>query len=258
MRIFLQSDLHVEFDQDFCDPPPDTDLIVLAGDIDHGSLAAATARWYQATSGAPVILIAGNHEFYGSDIEQCFADIRDEVALMSKVHFLENETVIIDGVRFLGCTLWSNFKLLGSDRAGRFMDSAKDNISDFWYIKHKGRRLQPEDIAEWFRASYEWLDRELAKPFDGKTVVITHFSPHRAAIHPRFLEPDADSLTPYFNSDCSQLMRRHSIDVWMFGHTHQSVDKIVERNTRLVSNQQGYPSEAVRETGFDPEKIIEI
>lgn len=258
MRISLLSDCHYEFGHKIVAPSPDIDVLVLAGDTDLGRESAEVARKYQKMTNAEVVFISGNHEPYKSDIDECYSNIRAESARIPSVHFLEKDVVIINGVRFLGCTLWSDFSLFGIDSVIEHMNQARRGIADYWYIQKGGKRLQPEDTAAMFQESYQWLDRELSRPFNGKTVVVTHFSPHRAAIHPKYLGPDSDGLTPYFNSDCARLMRRHAVDVWMFGHTHCSIDKIVEENTRLVSNQMGYPSEPVNVTGFDPHKVIQI
>lgn len=256
MKILLQSDIHIEFGQDHDYPDADFEVIVLAGDIDHSTSAVNVARWFQKNANVPVILIAGNHEFYGGDLERTLANMNDAAAQFIDIHFLENGVVVINDVRFLCCTLWTNFSLNGPDRVKQSKKIAAKYINDFRAIRLGDRALRPDDIVARFEASYAWLDQELGKPFAGKTVVVTHFAPHRAAIHPQYL--DGDELTPYFTVDCSPLMRKHKIDAWLYGHTHNSVDVIVDNGTRLVSNQGGYPNEAIGYTQFDRAKIIEL
>lgn len=258
MRIFLASDIHPEFAQDYRLPVGDVDLVIINGDCGIGTDCLSLANWYQLEAQVPVVIVAGNHEFYGGDFVDTLKNIRQKAAEFAKVYFLENDAIVIDGVRFLGCTLWSNFQLYGKQNAPDYMANAKWAITDFRVIQHGDRRLSPYDIAARFEQSYSWLDQELAKPFDGETVVLTHFAPHRAAIHPRFTEHGTDPLTPYFSSDCSALMRKHQIKLWCYGHTHNSVDRLVEQGTRLVSNQSGYPNEQLAYTQFDPDKIIII
>lgn len=258
MRIALISDLHIECEQPLPALNPAAELIVLAGDNHAQLVSLEVAAYYRREYGVPILLLAGNHEFYGGDIEQLLPALRDGAAALEGVFFLENDAVEIGGVRFLGCTLWSDCALSGTDRTAFHRERAGALVPDFKLIEQRGALLTPELAAARSDASYRWLEAELAKPFAGKTVVITHFSPHRAAIHPHFLKPGSDELTPYFTRDCSPLMQRFAIDAWLFGHTHGSVDVVVEAGTRLVSNQRGYPGEPPAYTRFDPLKLIEL
>lgn len=258
MKIYVTSDIHVEFHKDYHGPKEKIDLVVLAGDIHVGHKAADIAAWYQQRYRAPVILVAGNHEFYGADLDNMLNELRLSTRNLPQVHFLENDAIEIGGFRFLGCTLWSNFAINGDDQIEFAKYKATQFMTDFQVIHHKGLFFTPDDAIERFQASHAWLESELAKPFAGDTVVITHFAPHRAAIHDDYLVPGADELTPYFTSDCSDLMRRFPIKAWFYGHTHNSVDTVVEEGVRLVSNQRGYPGERWTYTHFASQKIIEI
>jgi hypothetical protein len=137
------------------------------------------------------------------------------------------------------------------------MMDARQNINDYWVIKARGgKRLEPLDTQAIHRRSVFWLDKELAKPFDGKTVVVTHFAPHRGCVAPQH---DGENLTPYFVSDMSGLMEKHPIAVWCYGHTHTSTDFAAEGGCRVVSNQRGYPREIERgSSGFRDDFVIEL
>src|SRR5690606_27476580 len=113
MNIFLLSDLHVEFGQDYDYPSEPFDIVVLAGDIDHSINAVGVAHWFHKQTNLPVILVAGNHEFYRGDFHHVLANMRDAAAQHDHIHFLENDSLVINDVRFLGCTLWSNFSMYG-------------------------------------------------------------------------------------------------------------------------------------------------
>jgi len=256
MKVYLASDIHKEFGQQYFLPDNPVDLIVLAGDIDRGTGAVEVARWFQKKANVPVILLAGNHEAYHGDFHGTIADMRSEAAKYPNIHFLENNCIVIGGIRWLGATLWSNFGIQGPRRVKKSKKIAEQFIADFRLIRCRNRSLTADDIIERFVESYTWLEQKLAKPFEGKTVVVTHFAPHRAAIHARYLQYGGDELTPYFVPDCSKLMQQYRIDAWMYGHTHNSVDVVVENGTRVVSNQQGYPREDARYTNFDQQKII--
>lgn len=257
MRIYLVSDLHVEFCGDFPLPNPQADigLVVLAGDIHKGEKVMEVASAYQRHYRVPVIVVAGNHEFYGGEYESRLAALRHEASLLRDVHFLENDVVVINKVRFLGCTLWSDFSLFGEDQVALAKGTAVRSISDFSVIRWGHQRFTPDHAAALFRKSYAWLEAELSKEFLGPTVVVSHFLPHRAGVHPMHLKED--QLTPYFTVDCSELMRRFCITAWLCGHTHNSIELSVENGTRLVSNQRGYPREPWHYTEFDSGKIVD-
>lgn len=253
MKIALFSDLHLELGA--WEPPAsitEADVIILAGDIASKSAGLTWAA--TALTGKPVIYICGNHELYDSDLT-LFAKMRKPKWESAGIHFLENRAIEFHGVRFLGCTLWSGFDLYGVDLGVKAMLQAKQLINDYHKIKKRpgGKLLDPADTLEMHLASVAWLDAELAKPFPGKTVVITHFAPHHCCVPPQFKGSD---LSPYFVTDLSRLMQTHRIDLWCYGHTHASYDFRADNACRIVSNQRGYPKE--QGVGFRPELLIEV
>lgn len=264
MKIALYSDLHNECGLPWI--PPDSveaaDLVILAGDIgEHTRGLNWAANAFPMT---PVVYIAGNHEYYGAHL-----GLLDELRRSAKIlgiHFLERNTLIVEKhrVRILGCTLWSGFNLYGTCAPqAETMRAARGCINDFWMINaHGGKRFEPWDAAKLHRHAVIWLDEELAQPFDGKTVIVTHFAPHRQCVAPQH---EGDALTPYFVSDLSYLMEKHRIDVWCHGHTHTNTDFVAEGGCRVISNQRGYPGERSWEqsriafdTGFRNELMIEV
>lgn len=254
MNIALLSDLHVEFHGNIPDISPEADAIVLAGDIDTAGRSGEVVEKYRARYGKPVILVAGNHDLYQTDLVVAYDKLRDEYDGSQGIWFLENDEALIDGVRFLGCTLWSDFELLGPTHSAFAKAGASQIISDFTQIDLGPEFLTVSDVIEMHQVSMTWLESALmAPPADVRaTVVVTHFGPHEAAVHPRHR---ASAMTPYYVSDCSRLMHRYGIDAWFYGHTHDSIDQMVEGGTRLVSNQRGYVGESA---GFDSMKLVEI
>lgn len=252
MRFALYSDLHLET-KEWTPPDLDVDMVILAGDIGkhtHG------LSWAAATFRQPVIYVAGNHEYYDAHLGM-LAELQKPAWEHSGLHFLERRSIEVDGVRFLGCTLWSGFDLYGADKAEAYMDIAKRGINDYWMIHAKGgKNLTPRDTVKLHRTAVRWLDAELSKPFTGKTVVVTHFAPHLGCVASQH---DGSDLSPYFVTDLSYLMRKHQIDVWCHGHTHTNNDFRVEGRCRVISNQLGYPGERGRpEIGFRPELTIAL
>ncbi|MEZ9764147.1 metallophosphoesterase, partial [Vibrio splendidus] len=107
MEICHLSDLHLEFGpMEF--PQTDADVVVLSGDIHLGTKGIDWA----AQCDVPVVYVLGNHEAYGSSsLELLIEECRSRAERYSNVYFLENDSVVINGVRFHGCTLWTDFEL---------------------------------------------------------------------------------------------------------------------------------------------------
>jgi len=257
MKIALYSDLHLECLSEPWQPPfVDVDVVILAGDIashTHGLkwATSAFAHW----PGQPAIFyIAGNHEYYDAHLG-LLAELRKPDWEQAGVRLLEKDSAVLPGLRILGCTLWSSFDLYGASHIDMSMNEAKRAINDYWIIKASGGQLlKPLDTRRLHRLSTQWLAKELRKPFDGKTLVVTHFAPHRCCVAPQH---ENSALSPYFVSDLSYLMATYSIDVWCHGHTHTNNDFIAENGCRVVSNQRGYPGE-IANSGFRPELVIEV
>src|SRR5665213_3174302 len=126
MKIHLLDDVHLEFGR-FKHTPPKCDVVILSGDIGVGLMGI---EWAQETFDVPVIYVAGNHEFYGK--KRRFLSHQEKLrkkAAGSNVHVLQNEAVVIDGVRFLGTTLWTDFNLYGNQPLG--IMTAQQTMSDF-------------------------------------------------------------------------------------------------------------------------------
>lgn len=259
MRLSLYSDLHLELMRTPWVPPVlDVDVVILAGDIASKTYGLGWAReTFRKRPNAPkVVYVAGNHEYYDAHLgllnelkRPKWKEERDGV------HFLEREALVLPGVRILGCTMWSSFDLYGPDKVDRALKDASNSIHDYWMIRAKGGRLAPRDTRKMHRLAASWLDSELAKPFGGKTVVVTHFAPHRRCVAP---EHKGSPVTPYFVTDMSWLMAKYKIDVWCFGHTHTNCDFAAEGGCRVISNQRGYVSEARTLNEFRPELVLEV
>ena len=246
MIVRLYSDLHLEI-AGWEPPPIAADLVILAGDIGshtHG------LDWAARRFDCPVAYVAGNHEYYDAHLGL----IREMRRVGHPgVHFLEQEVLAVGDTRILGCTLWSGFSLLGTEHQAHYMGVAGRSINDFRLIHASGgRRLAPEDALHLHRVAAAWLDRALAQPFDGRTVVVTHFVPHPGCVA---IQHQGNPLSPYFVTDMRYLMRRHRIDLWCYGHSHTNINLVDKSGCRVVANQRGYPGEKI---GFRDDGVIEL
>jgi predicted phosphodiesterase len=252
MRIHVLSDLHLEFakmPRDYSPPP--CDVIVLAGDISPGLPGVI---WANEQFTCPVIYVPGNHEYY---VKRSFAT---QIAAMKRtalphVHILDNETVDIDGVRFIGSTLWTDFDLYGQNFFHQIV--AQRGMADYTasYIEDD-RHLTSDDTVRLHMLARYFLTEELMKPFNGEKVVVTHHGPSEKSVAPRWhLHP----LTPAFTSRMEGLILEHGPKLWVHGHTHDSFDYVLG-NTRIVVNPRGYFQRGMIENmrGFKDQLVIDV
>ncbi len=247
MKLHILNDLHVEFG-DFTVPETDADVIIMAGDIGVGMQGLA---WIEAQNPCkPVIYIPGNHEFYHHDI--CMIDELKAKA-PDNVYVLNDTAVVLDGVRFLGSILWTDFMLFGEADKYFSVQCARKNMTDFNIIKINRKQFTPEDSIELHEKSRDWLSCMLSEPFDGKTVVVTHHAPSSKSVSPRFAK---NLLTPAFASNLEELMDGSRAALWVHGHTHDGFDYDVF-GTRVICNPRGYVAYE-ENMMFNPELVVEI
>lgn len=253
MKLHILSDLHLGVGG--MEPPrTDADIVVLAGDIARPAAAVAWAQGF----GKPVLYVLGNHEFYGDSLPGTVAEFR-RLCAGTRVRLLDDESVVIDGVRFLGSTLWSNFRLFDNQaQRQEAIALAQRLVHDFSRIRlgeDSEARFSPIDAAARFGRHAAWLDRQLDAPHPGPTVVVTHHAPSRQSIHPRFI---GSPLNACFVSDAEYLLRGRRAALWIHGHTHDSFDYRVQ-GTRVLCNARGYAKQGVNENPrFDPLLTVDI
>jgi predicted phosphodiesterase len=253
MKLHILSDLHLPV-APLTIPDNDADVVVLAGDIAQPWEAVTWA----AHLGKHVLYVPGNHEFYGDTLDGAMARLREACA-GTQVQVLDDDQVVLGGVRFLGSTLWTDFRLFGDgDRRAAAMRDGQRWIRDFTRIRTADAPdalFTPEDSAALFDRSAQWLAARLATPHPGPTVVVTHHAPSRSSIHPRFA---GSPLNACFVSDAEHLLDGTRARLWIHGHTHDSFDYVVN-GTRVVCNPRGYAGNGVNENLlFDPDLVVEI
>lgn len=257
MRILILSDLHLEHWHDasplHC-PDPAPDVVVLAGDIWTASHAVPWAA--KTFPGIPVLYIAGNHESYGFHLGLTEAALHTHCTLYPDVRFLQMGEYIQAGVRFLGCTLWTDFALFGQDRQIYHAMAVQRGLNDYRAITtdQDDRLLRASDTMDINSAHVAWLKAKLDEPFAGKTVVITHHAPSMRSVPEQYKR---EPLTAGFASNFDDLVAQ--ANVWIHGHTHTSMDYQVEA-CRVVCNPRGYPrpGHVPENRAFDPAFIIEV
>jgi len=262
MRLWTFSDLHQDCPENAWDPvlhaPREGfDVAVVAGDV-HMPLLRALDWLGDRMAGAPVVYVPGNHDFWWDRGEERYT-MRDQMergrdrAAMLGIRLLMDDEILIGGVRFLGGTLWTDFRL-GSFSLTHGLRTAqgRDGMVDYRRIRTgpKSRnRIDPENVLAMHRATRGFVDDGLARPHDGPTVVVTHHAPHPdslASRHQNLAWCDASDLAP--------MIEGRGPDLWVHGHVHRHADYRVGR-TRVVCNARGHVDEV---TGFLPDLVLEV
>jgi len=248
------SDLHLEVHGQSDLPATDARAILLAGDVSEGLEGVEWALAQARLHGKPVIYVPGNHEYFFSTIPG-FLTCAKTMAIGSDLTILERNVHVVDNCRILGCTLWTDFMCLGDVEMPASKLAARQKLPDYRNIAFdRDRSLLPDDTIFLFTQSLRWLHLELRRPWKGKTVVMTHHAPSLNSLNPYQIR---DMLTPGFASNLEDTLRAYHIDLWLHGHTHHNVDYKVH-DTRVVTNQRGYPWETLGGNPYDPALTIRI
>jgi predicted phosphodiesterase len=213
LRIQIYSDLHLEHDP-FAPAKTSADVVVLAGDIANG---AAAIEWAEAAFRTPILYLAGNHEYYEGEFESVQAVMRE--ASGSAVELLDCAQAVHGGVRFLGCTLWTDYSLAPEGKRATVIEDSRKLNPDYKLIRWGSRAFAPEDAIALCARHRAWLASALVQPFSGKTVAITHFAPHPRSIAPSYANHRAN---PAFVLDFDEAMGQAAL--WIHGHTHTYFD----------------------------------
>jgi predicted phosphodiesterase len=252
VKLGILSDVHLS-QGPLAPPATGADVVILAGDIARPNEAIAWARGFAK----PVLYVPGNHEFYGGSIDGTVAELR-RLSAGTRVHVLADDEVVLEGVRFLGSTLWTDFMLFGNDQRLAAIRAAQVYMRDFSRIRvgeTQDAPFTPDDAATLFARHAAWLETRLAQPHAGPTVVITHHAPSPRSVHPRFA---GSLMNACFVSDAERLVDGNHARLWIHGHTHDSFDYVLN-GTRVVCNPRGYAKGGVNENPrFNPDFIVEI
>lgn len=281
MKIALASDLHLEFGDIDLDNEQGADVLILSGDImiaqdlhDHPRSSSLVQAQIMGTLGSRqeqalrfrgflercserfphVVYVAGNHEFYHGKWVQNIQDLRDECAQFPNIHFLERDSVTIEGVLFVGGTLWTDMNRVDP----LTLHAVQDMMSDFRIIRNDAngfRRLSAMDTVERHQATVGYIRTVLAQNPNTPTVVVGHHAPTPASLHPRYR--DQTLMNGAYSSNLSELILDNPhVKLWTHGHTHEEFDYMVGA-TRVVCNPRGYVGHEGRADHFQL-RIVEI
>lgn len=225
----------------------------MAGDTCEGVLRAFEHLRRIVPTHIPIVMVMGNHELYRRFVPDELALARSHGPTFN-VHVLENDTITLSGVRFVGATLWTDYRIFGEAKQAAVMNACAKGMNDHRLIgwqKQPWRRFRPQEAALLHHQSKAAITETLAVPFAGPTVVVSHHAVHWNSIHARSRR---ELVTGAYVSDQSELIETYQPTVWVHGHIHNSSDYFVG-NTRVLCNPHGY---GIENPDFNAALVVEL
>lgn len=255
MKILVLADLHLDdiTDRDLLhrlgaeihNVGKEADAMILAGDLTEH----AAHKWPRAIKwlgthypSAKTVFLPGNHDYYGGNLDTLDADL-DRICHEAGCAFGQCRRMELGDARILMTTLWTDLRLFEAEGEAAVEDSIWNAkmMPDYGYgailVGDPERELEPEDTVAVHERQKSWLISELAKPWPGKTVVVTHHAPSAA------VAGAMTPLSPCFANDLDDLIDRYRPDAWIFGHTHRSAEMRMPGGTLLRNVSVGYEHE---------------
>lgn len=309
MKVAICSDLHLEFAPLTLENPGGVDVLILSGDIlvendleiydsrqiEMGFMGRRSIMWHtffeECCEAFPhVLYVAGNHEHYHGDFKYTLTNLKNKLAAHKNLHVLDKEVFKLDGVTFVGSTLWTDM----NKRDPLTLHAISSMMNDFRCVKNSNRevfrtvplykkdddgklvmemndkgymnyveigskkkaepsRFSPEDAADENEKCFGYIKHIVSE--NDKVVVIGHHTPSRQSMHPRYAYDDLMN-GGYHNSYEEYIMDHPQIVLWTHGHTHERYDYMIGE-TRVVCNPRGYKGyEDIAET-FEL-KVVEL
>lgn len=289
-RLHILSDVHLETGAYALPAELEFDILIAAGDIGPVEVAVP----WLASIGKPVVYVLGNHEHWETEFGDALKLAR-RLAKGTSVHVLERDSVVLQGVRFLGATLWPDFGDWNRDLVGQALKYSRDYLqikAARWWARKSNQRLaatrakaagytrfnqdafSPVIAYEEHLKTLEWLRQELRSRTDRElpTVVVSHHAPTRhsllaAGVDETYLNPrhwsSRESSMGKVASYASPVLEdkldseRFGIALWAHGHLHHAID-IVEGGVRVVANPRGYAHRPLTEADISASRLFGI
>ena len=243
----------------------DSDLestLVIAGDIWY-ERKFLTRKYKNSTSWLQnmskqfkyVVFVLGNHDYWKTNISNEVAGIKKELEKqeLSNVFVLENSTIVLDNVKFLGGTLWTDYK----DHDTLLMIDAPNLMNDYKKIRHGAQygKVHPNHLYRIHKETKSYIFNNAIKDNpEQKLVVVTHMAPSEKSLEQKHQDNDKP-MNYLYVSNLEKEVTSSNIDLWFHGHLHEPVDYLLG-TTRVISNPRGYVGEYA--ANFNPELRLEV
>lgn len=206
-----------------------TPILVCAGDISEGVKGIEWVKQFECS----IIYVCGNHEFWHGDYYEVIKSIKNLTLKKGYEHisFLHNETVILNNIKFIGATLWTELGASWAWAKKNYIVSHYASMSDFKQITARKFYRNGDEVTEMCHfmlengidkgeitdlianemfnpylqvkennKSLDFIENELLSEHDGPVVVVSHHLPVSDFWMQKFGMKDAVMLAPYINN----------------------------------------------------------
>ena len=170
MKIQIASDLHLEFGSIPHIYNEGADTLVLAGDIVIAKHLKSkernihNAEYYMFFDRVcerfkNVIYVMGNHEHYKGTFNKTANILREAFSDYKNLHFLDKQSVVIDGVKFVGCSLWTEVDTENPLTINKLRFAMNDfNLIKYCDAKGNYHKFRPADAYREHKLSTIYLE----------------------------------------------------------------------------------------------------
>lgn len=240
MRAWVFSDLHLHPALSTLDgyPIPQADVCICPGNISTAGMAAGVRLLGRSICPKmPVIFVPGTCDYKGRSMPEVMADARDEAERYPGLHLLQEQTLLLDGIMFVGATLWSDLGVFGDQREA--IVHARRS-TDYIEIKTSSgqarKRFSPRQSIRLHEKARLFIEQQLAR-FQGSTsVVVSHHAPSLQSMPHGYLN---DPLAPTYASSLERLILKSRPDLWIHGGLWAGRPYLIG-GTTVMANPRGF------------------
>lgn len=250
MLLKIESDLHI--DPCFCNPyVPNLDGIdvyVIAGDLaEYKHCMPYLKTLCEKYPEVKIVYVAGNHEYWGTYYGKLKTAFKEFERQHKNFHYLENDTVIINGIRFIGATLWTSFR----NRNPIEMNDAWQYMKDYKRIRwaHGSMPFSPQISATIHENSKKFVFDTLNNSNE-KSIIVTH--------HRMFDSGSTRFLSSAYETELREelLECKNKPIMCISGHCHEA-HRFIWDDILFISNPFGYYGHE-NNTGFNPDLVVGV
>lgn len=245
--IRIVSDLHFE---DIPYPnrfslPGEFDVLVVAGDVWRSRPEDAVETVARLARGKPSVMVMGNHEPWGGTVGETLDRMRS-ACVANGVALLDDCVAEVEGVRFVGGTLWTDGRL------GGLIEDYPDGFTGEAILNGEGKRWSLKDAAAAHGKTRACIGEAMAQKDASPLVVVTHHAPLRECLG---RSDDGWASAGLLASDLSHLVDDGGAVLWVHGHLHRSLDLTRPGGTRVICNPAG---NRFSNSGFDDGMTVSV
>ena len=202
-----------------------------------------------------VVFVLGNHDFWGQCLDTEPDKINEKLQEqgLSNCFLLENSSMTLDNVKFVGGTLWTDY----GNRDWASMQGAVEYMNDYRQIRigKDYRKTVPTDMLHIFDKTKKAIFKTQKDFPEQKLIVVTHMAPSYRSVNEKYRNKRDELSNTWYYSNLEGYILDSEIDLWVHGHMHDCSDYYIG-NTRVLCNPKGYFQ--YEDTGYDEVALIEI